>query len=285
MSKSGKLLLLLLACSCMYPVISDAQEIKFPYLQGFKQKVEYPVYTPETLWDFIDGAADKYLSYGFTDAHVCEYIKGHELIKAEIYRLKSNTMAFGIYSYERSPSYGFLKMGSQGYVTDGAYNFFKGDFYVKLRTYSKKPGTLQAEQKLAASIAAMLEGPETMPEALALFPADGKVENSEVFLNEGVLGHSFLSSTFRADYQVGTDNFSVYIIRSENPESSRKTVESYLAATGTEALGPGEDKYVLSDGYNGKIFIAWKEDVVVLVSGLAGDQSEIADRYISAILK
>ena len=32
-------------------------------------------------------------------------------------------MAFGIYSTERSPSFKFMNLGSQGYRTDGAINF------------------------------------------------------------------------------------------------------------------------------------------------------------------
>ena len=119
-----------------------AQEFAFPKLAGYKMTTNYPVYGPENLWDFINGAADTYLSYGFVDLHVAEYKKGKNVIKLEIYRHSDNTLAFGIYSTERSPSFRFMNLGAQGYIADGAINFFKGNYYVKIRTYSKSEKTL-----------------------------------------------------------------------------------------------------------------------------------------------
>jgi len=42
---------------------------------------------------------------------------------------------------------------------------------------------------------------------------------------------------------------------------------------------------MFKDGYNGTIFLAYKENKIVIISGLSKDQSEIADRYTSDILK
>jgi hypothetical protein len=265
--------------------LSYTQELTFPPLKGFKLKSEYPHYTADNLWDFIDGAADSYLSYGFIDAQVVEYKKGKETIKAEIYHLKSNIMAFGIYSSERSATFRFLNIGAQGYLTDGSLNFFKGNYYIKLRTFSKKSTTIQSEQNLAVEIANMLGGSDKMPDILGLMPNEGKKANSEVFINENVLGHEFLSNALKADYQAGPDNFSIFIIRNESPDSSRRIVETYLAATGIEKEESAEGKFILTDGYNGKIFLSWKGNLVVIIWGLEKDQAEIADRYTSEILR
>ncbi|MCK7536154.1 MAG: hypothetical protein MZV63_36785 [Marinilabiliales bacterium] len=87
-------------------------------------------------------------------------------------------MAFGIYASERSPSFRFMNLGSQGYIVDGAINFFKGDYYVKIRTYSNKSKTLHSEESLAARIAIMLNGNAEMPAELSLFPDEGKIQNA-----------------------------------------------------------------------------------------------------------
>jgi hypothetical protein len=44
-------------------------------------------------------------------------------------------------------------------------------------------------------------------------------------------------------------------------------------------------KYVFKDGYNGDIFLSWKDNTIVIISGLPKDQTEIANRYSSEILK
>lgn len=266
-------------------VRSYCQDFPFPPLKGFKTVTDYPVYVPDNLWDFINGAADNYLAYDFVDLHVAEYKKGREVIKLEVYRHEDNTMAFGIYSSERSPSFNFRKIGAQGYIIDGAINFFKGNYYVKIRTYSKKPKTLQAAESLAYKTAEQLQGTSELPAVLSLFPAEGKKENEETYINISVLGHNFLNGAFRALYQSGPDNFSVFIFRTGSPAETGKTVASYLASAGMDSDDQAEGRYAFTDGYNGNIFLAWKDDRIVLISGLAKDQSGIADKYISGILK
>jgi hypothetical protein len=273
------LLLLAVAVSAL------AQEFSFPELPGYKKNTGFPVFLPDNLWDFINGAAETYLSYGFVDLHVAEYKKGKNVIKLEIYRHSDHTMAFGIYSTERSPSFRYMNLGSQGYSAEGAVNFFKGNYYVKVRTYSKNEKTLQAAQTLALSTAGMLEGSTDMPQALALFPASGKKANEEMYINESVLGHKFLKKAFKANYVAGPDSFSVFILLTKTPDEAWKSAETYLASAGTEALESTSGKYVLSDGYNGTVFLAWKDNRIVIISGLSKDQAEVADQYTSEILK
>ena len=262
-----------------------AQEFDFPGLQGYKKNTDFPVFVPDNLWDFIDGAAETYLAYGFIDLHIAEYKKGRNVIKLEIYRHSDNTMAFGIYSTERSPSFRFMNLGSQGYIADGAINFFKGNYYVKIRTYSKDEKTVQSTESLALIVANMLKGDSDMPAVITLFPETGKKVNEETYINESVLGHKFLTEAFKADYEVGPDSFSVYIMEKKSPEEAWKTAEAYLSSAGTDALESGSGKYMITDGYNGTIFLAWKESRVIIISGLSKDQTEVADQYTSGILK
>jgi hypothetical protein len=263
---------------------ATAQEFVLPELEGFKKTTNYPVFGPENLWDFINGAADTYLAYGFVDLHVAEYKKGKNVIKLEIYRHSDNTMAFGIYSTERSPSFRFMNLGAQGYIADGAINFFKGNYYVKIRTYSKSEKTLQSTESLAIRVANMLEGGSEMPAVLSKFPEIGRKMNEETYINESVLGHKFLNKAYKAVYEIGTDNFSIFIMENSSTEEARKSVEAYLAATGIDAVESGSGKYMLKDGYNGTVFLAWKDNLIVIISGLSKDQTEIADRYTSEIL-
>jgi uncharacterized protein (DUF1330 family) len=66
---------------------------------------------------------------------------------------------------------------------------------------------------------------------------------------------------------------------------TRQSVNDYLAATGTETVESETGRYMLKDGYNGTIFLAWKDNRIVIISGLSKDQSEVADKYTSEILK
>ena len=60
----------------------------FPELKSYRIIDDYPVYTPDDLWNYINGAADAYLMLGFIDLNIREYVKGKNSIKAEIYRFE-----------------------------------------------------------------------------------------------------------------------------------------------------------------------------------------------------
>jgi hypothetical protein len=262
-----------------------SQDITLPELPGYKKTTNYPVYTADNLWDFINGAADTYLSYGFADVHVAEYAKGKNVIKLEIYRHKDDIQTFGIYSSERSPSFRFINIGAQGYKADGSLNFFKGMYYVKIRTYSKSEKVIQKLETLALKVSDMLQGNAEMPSALKEFPDIGKKKNEETYIKESVLGHEFLTGAFKAFYEAGNNEFSIFLFKKQSVEDASKTVAAYLKSAGLEIDDQTGGKYVFKDGYNGDIFLSWKENKVVIISGLPKDQTEVAGRYSSEILK
>jgi hypothetical protein len=269
----------------LFSGILIAQDIIFPVLQGYRKIMNYPVYYPDNLWDHINGAADGYLALGFVDLNVVEYKKGKNVIKLEIYRHSDHTMAFGIYASERSSSYRFLNLGAQGYITGGVINFFTGNFYIKIRTHSNKSKVLQSAETLAVRVAAMLGGDTEMPSILHQFPDEGRKPNEETYINESVLGHRFLNKAFKASYGVGNDNFDIFLMKFNDQKDTFATAEKYLESAGLESVQTENGKFVFTDGYNGTIFLAWNRDMIVIISGLAKDQSDIADKYTSGILE
>jgi hypothetical protein len=261
------------------------QEFNLPSLEGFKKVTNYPVFVPDNLWDFINGAADNYLSYAFQDLHVAEYKKGKNTIKLEVYRHKDNVNTFGIYSSERSPSFEFMSIGAQGYKTGGTLNFFKGNYYVKIRTYSKSEKILQAVETLARRTENMLAGNKEMPALLSVFPEEYKKKNEELYINESVLGHKFLNEAFKAMYEEDGSTFYIHLIETRSNDETLKIAETYLKSAGIEPLNPEDTRYMFTDGYNGNVFLSYNNNLIVIITGLAKDQADIAGKYSAGILK
>ena len=95
-------------------LIIKGQQIDFPLLDKFEIDDSYPVYTPDNLWDYINGAADSYNALGFKELYIADYKRGNKhSIKLEIYHHANDNLAFGIYAMERAPSYDFFKLGVQ----------------------------------------------------------------------------------------------------------------------------------------------------------------------------
>lgn len=270
--------------SLLMPGFSFPQESRSPDLQGYRKSTDFPLYTPGNLWDFINGAADNYLLYGFQALNVTEYRKGRNVIRLEIYRHRDPVNAFGIYSVERSPSFGFISVGAQGYRAGNSLNFFKGSYYVKIRTQSGSDKVLRQLENLALRVADMLPGDQSMPKTLSDFPESGRKNNEETYLAEAVLGHKFLKGAFRANYEDGDTGFAIYIIDRKTTEEASVIASEYLKKAGIEADDAAGGKFVFRDGYNGDIFLSWKGSRIVIIQGLERDQTDIAERYTSEIL-
>jgi hypothetical protein len=272
------ILITVLSLTCLY-----GQEGLFPTLKGYKAVNEYPVYTPDDLWNYIDGAADAYLALGFLDLNITEYKKGKKAIKAEIYRFGDDAMAFGMYSLERSPGYDFIQVGVQGYNEDGVVFFYKDRYYIKIMTQSESKKVNESMKELAGLIAARIDGKNEFPALLKLFPSEGLVRNQETYILESVLGHEFLRGAFRASYEVDNDRFDVYLFNCKSSEEA----SAMAARLAGDAYTPGDDifKYVFEDGFNGMLHMAQQRERIVIVSGLGTDKTPLADRFINSLLR
>ena len=259
------------------------QEGLFPQLKGYKTVSETIVYTPDDLWNYINGAADAYLALGFLELRITEYWKGRRLIKAEIYRFGDDAMAFGMYSLERSPGYDFIQVGVQGYNEDGVVFFYKDRYYVKIMTQSESKKMNESMKELAGLIADRIEGKNEFPALLKLFPSDGLIKNQETYILESVLGHEFLRGAFRATYEIDNDRFDVYFFSCKNTEEA----SAMAAKLAGDAYTAGDDifKYVFEDGFNGILHMAQQRERMVIVSGLGSDKTPLADRYINSLLR
>jgi hypothetical protein len=255
----------------------------FPEFKKYRSSSEYPVYTPDDLWDYINGAADGYLALGFIDLNIMEYTKGRNIIKAEIYRFGDDARAFGIYSMERSPGYNFIPVGVQGYNEDGAVNFYKDRYYVKIMSHSGTGKVNDDMVELAGHISSRIEGKSEFPALLGLFPAEGRLKNEETYVLESVLGHDYLRGAFRVAYEIDGDRFEIHLFSRED-EAEVVTMASRLAG---EAWSPDEAtfKYAFEDGFNGVIHMARKGGRLIVISGLGFEKTSIAEKYITGMLE
>ena len=115
----------------------DAKDFKFPEITGWKQSGEVQTFIPKTLFEYINGAADLYIMYDFQELKVAEYLNEKKAsVIVDVYRHKTPTHAFGIYSQERLSDANFINIGAQGYVEKNVLNFLTGLYYVKLNSFN-----------------------------------------------------------------------------------------------------------------------------------------------------
>ena len=119
---------------------SDGKIFGFPEVTGWRQSGEIQTFVPKTLFEYINGGADLYLSYDFQELKVAEYSNEKKAsVTIEVYRHKTPIHAFGIYSQERLSDANFLDIGSQGYIEANVLNFVAGPYYVKINSFNTGP--------------------------------------------------------------------------------------------------------------------------------------------------
>lgn len=231
--------------------------IEFPELKRWDLKVSSDVYTPDNLWDLINGAAESYLAYDFVDLHLADYqSKDGITIHAEVYRHSSLNNAFGIYSSERSPEYDFIALGGEGYLDEGVLNCFSGPYYIKLYSTDDDPAVQEALEKVGKSIVKSLGEGNFLPELLGIFPDTGKLPYSEHYIAQNFLGFDFLHSAFTAEYEQG---YKFFLIEGQDAGEILKMVSAYLSFT-KQDIDPSEElSFTIKDKYNG--------DIPVIISG------------------
>lgn len=226
----------------------------FPDLEGWRKDGAAESYSPGTLYEHIDGAAENFLAYGFSKLAVQNYLNGPRWLSAEIYDHATPESAFGIYSSERTQSGSFIQVGAQGYEEEGVLNFVSGPFYVKLNGFglgSQGAGILRS---LAQKLAQGLGAGSALPALLDAFPEAGRVVRSEHYISGHFLGHEFLLPAFTADYERLGMKFRLFLMKADGADAAMALLRRYAALDKANPdPGNGAGVLTVNDPYNGPV--------------------------------
>lgn len=261
----------------------EAQGFKFPDVSGWKRSREIQTFTPQTLFEYINGAADLYLTYNFIELKVAEYLNEKKAsVIVEVYRHQTATHAFGIYSQERLPNSTFLNIGAQGYIEPNGLNFLLGSYYVKISSYRTGAEDQEILTTFAKKVSENLGEEGKLPSILSAFPQEGRKNHSEKFISKNFLGYPFLHSAFTVDYEVSGTKFKLFIIEND-PKACRDMVQKYLEQTGKIEKRIEEGRRRILDPHHGEIHLHWRERYIWGTLNLA--DLNLRTRYLGLIEK
>lgn len=265
--KKYKFVLILAFFVCAISVRSNP-DILFPSIKGWSLEKNEVIYDPVTLWEYINGAAESYLTYDFRNLYIVRYSrKDKSEVKVEVYEHSSLNNAFGIYSSERMPDYNFVNIGAQGYAEPGILNFFSGKYYVKLES---APGTTTDKESLlsiAGKINSALKITDKWPEVLDFLPDEDKIPNTESYIARNFLGYSFFHSAFTAQYDI-EGRCQMFIIELKNEMEVQELLNSYINVLKEEKVVKENNFYTIDDYFNGMVFILVKSTYIIGVINL-----------------
>jgi hypothetical protein len=158
-------------------------------IPGWTQAQEPRTYDRETLYDFMDGAADLYFTYGFESLAVADY-RGPDggLLRVEIYRTATPADAYGLFTYN---AYGDpLDLGVEGRQNESGLLFWQDHSSVLITARGTIDGaTLQA---FGEAVSASLPAGGAPPQIAASLPTAGLEPDSVRFFHEQMALDNFL---------------------------------------------------------------------------------------------
>ena len=164
------------------------------------------VFSPETLYEEIDGEAELYLPYGFrrlTVAVVSPPEKRAAQVRVALFRHGSARDAWGVYSLRRFPGQQAAAVGpSEAIVSDASVEFARGGTFVQIGQGSaaaSRGDLLEA----ARGVADALEGPAGPPPDAAVLSVAAAVRRTTVYQKRAILGYESLAPGYEARFQSG----------------------------------------------------------------------------------
>ena len=157
------------------------------WMPGWKQSYDVLAYEDDDLFFLINGGADLFLEYGFSDVAAVEYRHPSEgKIYIEVYRMDSDSAAFGVFSLRKGSLQ--MEINPSPWVVYGEDNLhlWQGPFYISVSTSGLSSlGKLKAFAMLMAHFPKMAPGENRVP---VLFGNHRESESSNATYVLGPLG-------------------------------------------------------------------------------------------------
>jgi hypothetical protein len=174
-------------------------------LEGWSVSEGPLTFRPDTLYEYLDGGAPRYLDYGFREAvHVRYALAGdpQAAVTLDVYDMGSALGAFGIYGSARPRGIAPRPWGAEGYRFETVAAAWRGRVYVHVEADDERPALVGMAERLAEGVAERAGGETAAPAVLRTLPSEGRVAGSERYLARDLLGHAFLPGGVLATYAV-----------------------------------------------------------------------------------
>ena len=168
-------------------------------------------FAPDSLWQYNDGEAELYLSYGCTGLTASEYEDGDVEMIVDCYSFDTPEHAYGLYTMMRPDDPEIAPLGVQGFFTGVTVEFVKGNQVFSLTSFEESQATSHALQVLSQQLDSLAEGTTEPPAHLALFPADSAIPHSDKLFAKDYLGQPGIDDVYSTEYSFNGEPVTLFL--------------------------------------------------------------------------
>jgi hypothetical protein len=207
---------------------------------NWKSSSPAKIYNKNTIFDYIDGAAELYFAYDFSSVATAEYKNDQTSILIDVYDMTTPENAFGIYSLNKYQEANYVKIGNEGILTESTLDFWKGKYYCKVYSLDQSKEYQKIVADFGNKLASRIQENGEEPEIIGKLPQKGLIPKTEKFFTrklgldnvhfiseENVLDLNGDTKGAIAEYQSGNNRFLLFVIDYHSPEKATKVFDMY----------------------------------------------------------
>jgi hypothetical protein len=230
-------------------------------------------YVADNLFEYKDGAAEGYLSFGFVRMQGITCASGGSTLDIDVSEMGDADWAYGMFAANLDTSLPVAKIGMGGQVQKQSASFAKGRYYVELVEVATNPesddtATMKA---FAMRMLEQMKGRETPPEVLNWFVKEDLTQVQLV--PESVLGLRELKRGYVAKYKQGQG----VIVQEDSTEAAAAVLRSLKDGfTGATSVKVGDEGFQATAKYLNGICFFRKGKTVGGYTNLPNAQDSVA---------
>ncbi|MBF0620636.1 MAG: hypothetical protein HQL54_01785 [Magnetococcales bacterium] len=239
-------------------------------LDTLPRMVQIRRYQSDTLYEYINGHAEFFLSAGFQQLIVGEYGRnaGEPALVIDLYDMGKPLHAFGVLMDEAGEQAQPVDIGSFGFQSGQGVNFVQGRWFIKLTAFESEDRLIERGRIVAKHI----EQREPKAEKLEFgFPDLGEVLVTR-YVKESYRGLDFLNGVLERTFETVFGKLVLFVMQDKEDkiESISKEILTFLINDGMtvseQAFMVNEKRYtvqIIEDPYEGDWFFITMENRLI----------------------
>lgn len=209
-------------------------------INGWIKSAPDTLYTKDNLYDYIDGGAELYLSYGFKKLWTRTYQKKDQPeIIVDIFNMGNSDNAYGVFSHSRETSSSVV--GQESEYAGGLLIFWKGQYYISILAYPENDIARETVFKIGEKIDQLIVESGKPPAIISSLPSQGLVKDSiryfrhYIWLNshfyisdKNILHINSETEAVLARYKIDDSQFFLLLVSYQDINKSQKAYSDFI---------------------------------------------------------
>ena len=220
--------------------ISDLTLLLPEEVDGWRASHKDGLYGRDNLYDYINGGAELYLSFGFKRVINRTYERPNQPdIVVDLFDMGTSKNAYGVFSHSMETVERAYGQGSQ--YSEGLLLFWKDRYYLSIMSYPETPESKKALLTLGKKIETAIKGNGPLPDILDLLPQDFLIPasiryfrhyawlNSHYFIaDSNILQINDSTEGLLAKYKDGEEKFLLLLVEYKNSEDAHAAHANFV---------------------------------------------------------